>query len=117
METVRVKRKKAGRPAKDIKKEIRACVRITRAEYFFIREQAAKAGMKLSAYLREAIFEDKVIARLTEEERQVVRQLIGMANNINQIAKVCHQEGLLSALWQFESYRNHIDELLKKLRS
>jgi len=55
--------------------------------------------------------------RLTEEERQFVKQLIGMANNINQLTKACHQEGLLSAMLDFERYRTGIDELLKKLKS
>jgi hypothetical protein len=53
---------------------------------------------------------------LTEEETGFIRQLIGMSNNLNQVAKACHEEGALSALRYFESYRNQVDELLKHLR-
>jgi hypothetical protein len=117
MDKVPVKRKKAGRPTKDIKKEIKVCIRYSRHDLFIVREKAGNAGLKLSAYLRKVSIETKVIPRLTAEERQFVKQLIGMANNLNQLTKACHQEGLLSALLDFERYRTGIDELLKKLRT
>ena len=117
METASMKKKKAGRPAKTIKKEVRACVRFSRPEYFIIREKAAKAGVNASDYIRQLAIYATISPRLTDEERQFVRQLIGMANNINQIAKCCHQEGALRAIMYFESIRAEIDSLLKKLRS
>ena len=49
METVKKKTKQAGRPAKIIKKEIRAAVRFSKTEHFVVRQKAAKAGMKVSA--------------------------------------------------------------------
>jgi len=116
METVRVKRKKAGRPAKAVKKEIRACVRFTRSEYFTIKEKAVKAGLKVSAYIRQVGIHATINPRLSEEERDFVRQLIGMANNFNQLAKSCHEEGALRAMLYFESYRTRLDEILKKLK-
>lgn len=116
METVSKKQKKAGRPTKAIKKEIRACVRFTRHEYFIIREKAAQAGVNASEYIRQTAIRTKITSRLTANEIQTVRQLIGMSVNINQVAKVCHREGLFEAMQYFEHYRNQIDHLLKKLR-
>lgn len=116
METVRTIRKKAGRPVKTIKKEVRACVRFTKTEYFIVREKASKAGLKASEYIRQITINGQVKTRLAEEERQFARQLIGMANNLNQLAKACHREGLLQAMIYFENYRNHLDEILGKLR-
>ena len=116
METVTERKKKAGRPVKAVKKEVRACVRFTRPEYFIIREKAGMAGMTTSFYMREVAIRAQVTARLTEEERQFVRQLIGMANNLNQLAKSCHQEGALKAMVYFQSYREDLDALLKKLK-
>jgi len=116
MDKVLVKRKKAGRPVKNIKKEIKVCVRYSRHDHFIVREKAANAGLKLSAYLRKVSIETKVIPRLTEEERHFVKQLIGMANNLNQLTKACHQEGILSAMLDFERYRTGIDNLLQKLK-
>ena len=45
MTTVSKTTKKAGRPTKAVKKEIRACVRFTRPEYFIVREKARQAGV------------------------------------------------------------------------
>ncbi|HEY4147313.1 MAG TPA: plasmid mobilization relaxosome protein MobC [Chitinophagaceae bacterium] len=115
METVSKKKKKAGRPPKAIKREIRVCIRFTRSEYFIIREKAAGAGLKASALIRQAAIQARINSRLTDEERHFVRQLIGMANNLNQLAKNCHQEGVPRAMLYFEGYRKHLDELLKKL--
>jgi hypothetical protein len=58
----------------------------------------------------------KVTAAINEEERQFVRQLIGISNNLNQLTKKGHQDGLLTAVMLFEKYRNMIDEILEKLK-
>lgn len=116
METVNKKQKKAGRPAKAIKKEIRAGVRFTQYEYYIIKEKAAQAGVNASVYIRQTAIQAKTIPRLTNEELHFVRQLIGMSSNINQVAKVCHQQGMYEAMQYFESYRNLMDTILKKLK-
>ena len=53
---------------------------------------------------------------MNEEEKHFVRELIGISNNLNQLTKKGHQEGLLTAVMLFEKYRNMIDEILEKLR-
>ena len=115
METVRAKKKPVGRPAKIIKKEIRTAIRWSKTEYFIVRQKAAKAGIKVSAYIRKIAIEGMVTNRLSEEERQFVRQLIGMSNNLNQLTRNSHQQGMLKITLHFESFRNEIDTLLKKL--
>lgn len=115
MEKVRSPKKKAGRPAKMIKREIRACVRFTKTEYFIIRQKASKAGIKASAYIRQIAINEVVMNRLSEEERQFVRQLVGMSNNLNQLAKNSYKEGMLKTMVYFENYRSQLDVLLKKL--
>lgn len=116
METVKENQKRPGRPVKSVRKEIRTTIRFTRPEYFVIKEKAVKAGIKPSVYLRQLGINGGIISRLTAEERQFVRPLIGMANNLNQLAKACHQEGVLRAMLYFENYRKQLDEILKKLK-
>jgi len=115
METVRENKKGSGRPAKTIKKDIRTAVRFSKTEFFVIRQKAQKAGVKPSAFIRQTVIEGAVTNRLNEEERHFVRQLIGMVNNLNQLTKNSHQEGMLKTMLYFERFRNQIDELLKKL--
>src|SRR3954451_15174329 len=104
METVKKKTRHGGRPAKMIKKEIRAAVRFSKTEYFIIRQKAAKAGMKVSAYVRQIAINGVVTTRLNEEERHFVRQLIGISN-MNQLTKNSHTEGMLKTMLYFETCR------------
>ncbi|MHA4812572.1 plasmid mobilization protein [Flavitalea flava] len=68
METVSRRKKKVGRPARTIKKEVRACIRFTRPEYFIIKEKAAKAGAETSSYIRQIAILAAVNPRLKDEE-------------------------------------------------
>jgi succinylglutamate desuccinylase len=115
MERGRENKMQGGRPAKSIKKDIRTAIRFSKTEYFIVRQKALKAGLKVSAYVRQLAIEGLVSNRLSEEERHFVRQLIGVSNNLNQLAKNSHQEGMLKTMFYFESFRDQIDSLLKKL--
>ena len=106
---------KGGRPKKAVKKETVTAVRFTKIEYVVVKQKASKAGLRISAYIRQMAVNGKVIPRINEEQSHFVRQLAGMANNLNQLAKKAHQEGLLTAMLQFERYRNQIDELIERL--
>ena len=110
------KRNNGGRPKKTIKRESATGIRFTKAEYFLIKQKASKAGTCITTYIRDMALNGNVIAKLNEEERQFVRQLIGISNNLNQLAKKGHQEGILTAVLLFENYRNIIDELLEKMK-
>jgi len=105
-----------GRPKKLVKREIITGVRFTKAEYYVVKQKASKSGIGITLYIRQMALQGKIISRLNEEERQFVRQLIGIANNINQLTKKGHQEGFLTAVLMFEKYRKLIDELLEKLK-
>ena len=114
-ETVKIKHR-GGRPKKVVRREIIKGIRFTKAEYYVIKQKASKAGTKVCFYIREMALQGKIISRLNDEERPFVRQLIGIANNLNQLTKKGHQEGLLTAVLIFEKYKKLIDELLEKLK-
>lgn len=116
METVRTKKKKAGRRTKSVKREIRAAVRFTKTEYFIVKEKAATAGNTVSNYIRRVAINEQIRTRLTDEERKISKQLGGISHNINQVAKACHQEGVLKAMAYFQNIGNQLDEFLKKLK-
>jgi hypothetical protein len=117
METVTKVKKKAGRPAKIIKRETRKTIRFSQKEYFLIKENASKAGLKPSEYIRQTAIYTTIKARLTAEERTMIKVLIGMANNINQIAKACHRENVLQAMFYFQHTIKQLDEILKKFKN
>jgi hypothetical protein len=105
-----------GRPKKADNRKVNKGIRFSEKEFFIVKQNASRAGIKISSYIRQMALKGKITPRLNEEERHFVSQLIGMANNLNQLTKVAHQDGLLTAAMMFEKYRNQVDELLKKLR-
>lgn len=117
MESVKKARKKAGRPVKIMKRSTRKTIRFSLNEYFIIKEKASKSGLKPSEYIRQTAIHSTVKARLTQEETAIIKALIRMENNINQIAKACHRESVLQAMYYFESIIKQFDEVLKKLKN
>jgi hypothetical protein len=105
-----------GRPKKPVKRDIVKGVRFSKAEFYVVKQNAAKAGIGISLFIRQTAINGKIKPLLDEEERQFVRQLVGMANNLNQLTKKGHQEGFLTAVLMFEKYKNAMDELLEKLK-
>ena len=69
---------RGGRPKKSVKKEIIRSIRFSKTEDFIVKQNALKAGIKITAYIRQIALKGKIISRLNEEERQIARQLIGM---------------------------------------
>ena len=116
METVRMKKKKGGRPTKSLKRELRVTARFSKLEHYILQQKAGKAGINVSEFLRQAAITCKVTARLTDEERHIIRQLIGMANNLNQMAKVANREGIGSIHLLLQSCLQQIHDLLNKLQ-
>jgi len=105
-----------GRPKKQVKRESITGVRFTKIEYYVVKQKASKAGLGITSYIRQMALHGKVIARMDEEETQIARQFTGIANNLNQLTKKAHQEGLLTAVMLFEGYRNLFDEFLKRFQ-
>lgn len=116
MEKRKRQKQKPGRPLKENKKEIRAAVRFTKKDYQTLEEKASKSGLTTSEFIRQTALLITIQSRLTAEEVHFVRQLIGMSNNLNQVAKICNREGLFEAMRYFENFRGEMDSILKKLK-
>ncbi|MNL57476.1 hypothetical protein D3C87_1810430 [compost metagenome] len=71
--------------------------------------------MKISDWVRQAAKKARVVARLNPEDLAVLRMLSGMANNLNQLTKLAHQESLLSVNRKCREILTQIDDLLKYL--
>lgn len=104
-----------GRPTKSVKRDIIKGIRFSKIEYYVVKQKASRAGKNITSYIRHVSLQQKIQTALNEEERRFVRQLIGIANNLNQLTKKAHQEGLQEILIVFEQYKKLMDELLEKL--
>ncbi|WP_347022449.1 plasmid mobilization protein [Bacteroides ovatus] len=89
-------RHKGGRP-KAVKGRTRTktlSTRLTLAEWKAVMKRIADAGRKPSHFLRDLLLHGKVVAARTQEDRWQIRMLEGGCNNLNQLAKLAHQQGL-----------------------
>ena len=87
---------KGGRP-KAVKGKARTktiSTRLTLAEWKTVMKRITDAGKKPSHFLRELLLYGKVVAARTQEDRKQIRMLEGGCNNLNQLAKLAHQQGL-----------------------
>lgn len=103
-----------ARPKKTIKREKQYSVRLTMAEAKRVEKNAGRYGESVSSYFRKKGLDDRLVPRWTEEEREAYKQLVGMANNLNQLTKLCHERGLL--VNQVEGVLVGINKALDKLR-
>jgi ribosome recycling factor len=76
-------------------------VTLSNADYTVIKRIAVKQGMKIGAYIRKATTEQSKNLYLfpkdiEEQIKTAVRNMRGIGNNINQIAKYCNEQGYSS---------------------
>ena len=107
--------KRGGRPKQEVLRDKFSGTWFTQQEYETVKQRAARAGMRLSVFLREVALKRGIVGRLTEEQNEQLKQLAGMGRNLNQMAHKGHAEGFLFALADFTSYRDKLTELIDKL--
>ncbi|MGI4751427.1 MAG: plasmid mobilization protein, partial [Janthinobacterium lividum] len=100
---------------KVIKKDATLVVRMTQTERMLITGRAREAGMSPSEWFRKAAKSTSVVARFSPQDAATLRTLSGLANNLNQLTKLAHQEGLLSVQRRCRELVSEIDETLKNL--
>ena len=94
MKTIK-NRNTGGRPVKEAaeKKRHKITIKMATDEYGSLKTKALEAGINQSEYIRQCIQTSIVRQHITPELMNHIRQLSGMANNINQIAHKANAAG------------------------
>ncbi len=82
------------------------------AEWKIVMKRIADAGKRPSVYLREVLLARRVVAARTQEDRQQIRMLEGGCNNLNQLARLAHQQGVQSVRERLLSLLDEFNKLL-----
>ena len=108
-------RNQNGRPTKSAaeKKGYRVNLKMATEEYYLLKSKARTAGINMSDYVRCTIRESEVIQRLSPEHLGYIRQLSGMANNINQIARKANTEGFAETCNDCKNMIERLDSIVK----
>ena len=93
--------KKGGRPAKSLaeKRKYRLSLKLNTNEYLQLKSKSKIAGKNRCDFLRELIYSSEIKQRFTTEQNEIFRQITGMANNLNQLVRLAHIQGV----WYVES--------------
>ena len=91
-------RNSGGRPraAKGKARTKTLSTKLSVAEWKIVMKRIADAGKRPSVYLREVLLASRVVAARTQEDRRQIRMLEGGCNNLNQLARLAHQQGVPS---------------------
>ena len=88
-------KRKGGRPptgrVRKLSKSV--TVKFSKPSYEALRLRARKANRKLAEYIRESALNGEVVSGHNAETVAIAKNLIGMANNLNQLTKLSHQRG------------------------
>ena len=105
-------KKKGGRPptgrVRKLSKSV--TVKFSKPSYEALRLRARKANRKLAEYIRESALNGEVVSGHNAETIAIAKNLIGMANNLNQLTKLSHQRG-------FHETHVYVVDLLRRLKA
>ena len=106
------KSKPRGRPQISTLKRLTksVTVKFSKPDYEKLRHRSKNANRTLAEYIRDAAFGARIVAKHSAEDAAIIRNLTGMANNLNQLTKLSHQTG-------FYRTKNIVMEVLEKLKS
>lgn len=106
-----IKEKKlGGRPKLASYQKRTKCFRVmfTENDYIYIQSKAEQAGLSVNEFCHQAAMDCQVCQRISPEMVSAIRDLSGIANNVNQIAHQMHIYGL-------EQSNNSVFRLSRKL--
>ena len=91
------KKKSKGRPSvADARRLSKAVtVKFSKIDYEILRSRSRKANKRLAEYIRESALQSEVVQPRTEADLKEYRTLVGMANNLNQLTKLAHQDSII----------------------
>ena len=109
------KRKSKGRPtvadARRLSKAV--TVKFSKIDYETLRTRSRKANRRLAEYIRESALKSEVVQPRTEADMKEYRTLVGLANNLNQLAKLSHQEGIYYTSLQLDRLLVEISDIVR----
>ena len=115
--TYQENRNKGGRP-KAVKGKARTktiSTRLTLAEWKAVMKRITGAGKKPSHFLRDLLLYGKVVSARTQEDRRQIRMLEGGCNNLNQLAKLAHQQGFFLLKGKITDLLGEFNKIIERI--
>ena len=112
------KKKPKGRPtvadARRLSKAV--TVKFSKIDYETLKTRSRKANRRLAEYIRESALQSEVVQPRTEADLKEYRTLIGMANNLNQLTKIAHQDGIIYLYSPLDKLLGEITNVIREYK-
>ena len=115
-----IKEKKlGGRPKLASYQKRTKCFRVmfTENDYIYIQSKAEQAGLSVNEFCHQAAMDCQVCQRISPEVASTIRDLSGIANNVNQIAHQMHTYGLESVKQQCFSIISEVSRIITQVKN
>ena len=112
------KKKPKGRPTvADVRRLSKAVtVKFSKIDYEILRTRSRKANRRLAEYIRESALRSEVVQPRTEADLKEYRTLVGMANNLNQLTKMAHQESIIYLYSPIDKLLGEITNVIREYK-
>ena len=67
----------------------------------------------MAEYIRESALQSEVVQSHSESDMKEYRALVGMANNLNQLTRLSHQEGIYYTSLQLDRLLAEISDIVR----
>ena len=112
------KKKQKGRPtvadARRLSKAV--TVKFSKIDYETLRTRSRKANRRLAEYIREAALQSEVVQPRTATDLKEYRTLVGLANNLNQLTKMAHQDSIIYLYSPIDKLLGEITNVIREYK-
>lgn len=81
-----------------------------------LMDRSRKAHLHLAEYIRTSVLHSEVRQPPTEASARDYHALVGMANNLNQLTKMAHQQGITYVFMPLSSLLGDISHIVREYR-
>ncbi|SUV70717.1 MobC family plasmid mobilization relaxosome protein [Bacteroides pyogenes] len=108
-----------GRPKLASYQKRTKCFRVmfTENDYIYIQSKAEQAGLSVNEFCHQAAMDCQVCQRISPEMVSAIRDLSGIANNVNQIAHQMHIYGLETVKQQCFSIVSEVSRIITQVKN
>ena len=112
------KKKPKGRPtiadARRLSKAV--TVKFSKTDYETLRTRSRKANRRLAEYIRESALRSEVVQPRTEADMKEYRTLVDLANNLNQLTKMAHQDSIIYLYSPIDKLLGEITDVIREYK-
>ena len=112
-------KKPGGRPKLASYQKRTRCFRImfNESDYIYIQSKAEQAGLSVNEFCHQAAMDCLVCQRISPEMASAIRDLSGIANNVNQISHQMHTYGLDAVKQQCFSIISEVSRIINQIKN